>query len=196
MLVAYALTTLANLKEVLGIVDASQDSLLTNTINRATDMIESYCNGRRFASTVYTNEKYDGTGTQLINARHFPITALSAYEYNAGTVGDVDWDSLQDDFISYIDDVAGPGQFYYENGFARGTRNYRFSYTAGYATIPYDLEQACLDLCVFIYNSRSSQGMLSETLGDRSYTKMQFTGNPIDNIGIDLVLEKYRTPTI
>ena len=50
---SYSLTTLANLKEVLGITDNTQNSLLTNLINRATDIIEKYCNGKRFLSTGY-----------------------------------------------------------------------------------------------------------------------------------------------
>lgn len=195
-LVSYALTSLDNLKEVLGITDNAQDSLLTNIINRSTDTIESYCNNRRFALTVYANEEYDGTGTQLINARHYPITAMTAYERNDGSVGTTDWNSLQNDFIKYVEDGDGPGQFFYEQGFVRGTKNYRFSYTAGYATIPYDLEEACLELSVWFYKQRQSMGMKSETLGEYSYTKESFTGNPIENLGLDIILEKYRTPVV
>lgn len=194
-LVSYALTSLDNLKEVLGVTDNAQDALLTNLINRATDTIESYC-GRRFASTAYTDEEYDGTGTRYINAKQYPITALTAYEHNSGASGTTDWNTLQNDYIKYIDDGQGPGQFLYDQGFIRGIRNYRFTYTAGYTTIPYDLEQACLDLCTWFYNSRKNMGLQSETLGEYSYTKSVFTGNPIENLGIDLILEKYRTPTI
>lgn len=196
MLVSYALTSLANLKEYLGITDNSKDNLLENIINRATDMIENYCDGRRFVSTLYTNEEYDGTGTFFINARNFPITALNAYERNQGNVGDTDWESLQSDFVKFIDGGQGPGQFYYKMGFIRGVRNYRFTYTAGYTTVPYDLEEACLELCVYIYKDKQSKGLKSETLGEYSYTKESFTGNPIENLGLDLVLEKYRVPTI
>lgn len=195
-LVSYALTSLSNLKEVLGITDGEQDSLLENIINRATDIIENYCNGRRFASTTYSDEEYDGTDTKYINARQWPITAVTAYEKNYGSVGTTDWNSLQSDWFKYIDDGQGPGQFYYEYGFNKGTRNYRFSYTAGYTTIPNDLEQACIDICVWIYKDRQTKGMKSESLGEYSYTKETFTGNVIDNLGIDLVLEKYRVATI
>jgi len=195
-LVSYALTNLSSLKEVLGIVTGDEDSLLTNIINRVTDIIESYCNGRRFASTVYADEEYDGTGTMRVNARHFPITAVTAYEGNDGRAGNADWNSLQSDSVRYIDDGQGPGQFYYSPGFVVGTRNYRFSYTAGYATIPYDLEEACIQLCTWIYTDRKNKGMKAETLGEYSYTKESFTGNVIENLGIDLILEKYRIPTI
>ena len=194
--VAWALTSRDNLKQVLGITTNTDNDLLDNIINRATYIIESYCGNRRFKSTAYTNQEYDGTDTNYINAKHYPITAMTAYEKNYGNVGDTDWESLQGEYIKYIDDGEGPGQFYYKFGFLKGVRNYRFSYTAGYSTIPYDLEQACLDLCVWIYNDRKNKGMKSESLGEYSYTKESFTGNPIENLGIDVALEKYRTPTI
>ena len=195
-IVDYALVSRANLKEVLGIVTSTDDSLLDNIINRATDIIESYCGNRRFKSTDYTNQEYDGTGTYLINARHYPITAVTSYQENNGTTGTADWDDLQGDDVNYVDDGNGPGQFHYASGFQRGIRNYRFSYTAGYATIPNDLEEACIQLCVWIYKDRQSKGLKSESLGEYSYTKETFTGNVIENLGIDLILEKYRTPII
>ena len=195
-LVTYALTTLDNLKEVLGITDNSKDTALDNIINRATDTIESYCGNRRFASTVYANEEYNGTDTLYINAKQYPITALTGYDRNDGNVGNADWNSLQSEYITYADDGQGPGQFYYQYGFPKGASNFRFSYTAGYSTIPYDLEQSCLQLCSWYYKSTESMGLQSESLGEYSYTKQQFTGNPIENLGIDLALEKYRTPTI
>jgi len=194
--VSYALTTEDNLKEVLGITTNTENNLIDNIINRATDIIESYCGNRRFMSTAYTNEEYDGTGTCYINSRNYPITHLTAYEKNYGSVGTTDWNTLQADYIRYLDEGQGPGQFYYQMGFSRGVRNYRFTYVAGYATIPNDLEEACIELCVYIYKDRQNKGMKSESLGEYSYVKESFTGNIIENLGLDLVLDKYRTPTV
>jgi hypothetical protein len=195
-IVAYALTTLDHLKEVLGETTNDNNTLLENIINRATDTIESYCNNRRFKSTVYTEEMYDGTGTHYINLRQYPVTEVTVVEQNNGIAGDPHWDVVDSDLGSYIEDGHGPGQLYYEHVFVRGARNYRTTYTAGYTTIPYDLEQACLDLCVWFYKQRQTLVMKSETLGEYSYTKETLTGNPIENLGLDLILEKYRTPVI
>lgn len=195
-LVAHSLTSLANLKEVLGVVDNAQDSLLTNIINRSTDIIEKYCNGRRFVSTVYTNQEYDGTGTKYLNLRHFPVTVLSAYDRNYGDFSTTNWNTLQVEGIKLVDDGTGPGQVFYTFGFVRGVRNYRFTYTAGYATIPNDLEEACLQLSAYIYNDKKNKGMKSESLGEYSYTKESLIGNVIDNLGIDLILEPYRVPNV
>jgi len=190
---SYSLTTLANLKEVLGITDNTQNSLLTNLINRATDIIEKYCNGKRFLLTTYTREEYNGTGSKMISLNHFPIITLTAYEQNQGTIGDPSWSTVEASGIKAINET---GQVYYSFGFARGIRNYRFTYTAGYATIPTDLEQACLDICVYIYNVRKNSGMKSESLGEYSYTKDDAIGNVIKDLGIDLMLDQYREPVI
>ena len=196
-LVSYALTSLANLKEHLDIVDNESDTLLTNIINRSTDIIEKYCNGRRFKQTTYTNEEYDGTGTNYINLKHYPVTTLSTYEKNYGTVGDTDWDGLEGDFIKLISDsTQGPGQVFYQGGFLRGIRNYRFTYIAGYSTIPNDLDEACLELSAYLYNNRKSSGLKSETLGEYSYTRDDSIGNVIKDLGLDLVLDQYRQPII
>jgi len=192
MIHSYALTTLDNLKEVLGIVSDDDDSLLTNIINRSTDIIESYCD-RRFKETTYADEEYDGLGTSFLNLKNYPITALTAYDRNMGNVGDTDWDSLQDEFIKHLENE---GQIYYQAGFVKGVKNYRFSYTAGYATIPSDLEEACLELCSYIFNDKKNKGMQSESLAEYSYTKVARTGNVIESLGLDLILDAYRVPVI
>lgn len=192
MIHTYALTSLANLKEYLGIVANDEDSLLTNIINRSTDIIEKYC-GRRFKETTYTEEEYNGSGTTKINATNFPITAVTSKQRNYGTAGDANWDDLQDEFFKYLEDE---GQFYYQVGFNKGTKNYRFTYTAGYSTIPSDVEEACLALCSHVYTDRKNKGMQSESLGEYSYTKFRKNGNLVEDLGLDLVLDYYRTPVL
>jgi len=193
-LVSYALISLADLKEALSITGTSDDALLTNIINRATDIIERYCNGRRFASTTYTNEEYDGTGTNYINLKHYPITSLTAYEKNTGSLGNPNWEALESDYITYLGDE---GQVYYELGpFERGVKNYRFSYVAGYSTIPNDLQQACITLCSYLKNVTKGTGLRSESLGEYSYTKEEDVNATIKNLGLDEILDVYKTPVI
>lgn len=196
-LVSYALTSLANLKEALDIKVNADDDLLKNIINRSTDVVENYCGGRRFASTTHTNEEYDGNGRYYINLKHYPVTALTTYQRNYGTVGDTDWNSLEGDYIKLVSDTTdGPGQVYYIGGFLKGVRNYRFTYTAGYSTIPNDLEEACIILATYMYNARKSTGLKSETLGEYSYTKETGIKDMIKDLGLDLILDQYREPTI
>ena len=45
-------------------------------------------------------------------------------------------------------------------------------YTAGYATVPDDLEQACIEVAAMMYRDRRrDSGLASESLGDYSYTR-------------------------
>ncbi|MFW9872371.1 MAG: hypothetical protein ACFFG0_04655 [Candidatus Thorarchaeota archaeon] len=77
-LVSYALMALNDLKLRIGIStsDTTYDTVLTNIINGTTAIIETACN-RRFASTSYTNEKYDGDGTNLLFLKNYPVTVLT-----------------------------------------------------------------------------------------------------------------------
>lgn len=55
--------------------------------------------------------------------------------------------------------------------FCRGFQNITVRYFAGYAEIPADLEQICIDLVAAYYNSRNiNTSLKSEKLGDYSYT--------------------------
>lgn len=189
---SYALTTLANVKEALGITGNTEDALLTNLINRATDIIERYCN-RRFAETTYTNEEVNGMGSYILNLKHYPITSLTAVERRTGDFASPNWDALENDMYKMLDDE---GQIYYAGGFTEGVRNYRVSYVAGYSTIPTDLEQACIMLISYIKNQTKTSGMKSETLGEYSYTKDDDLNATIKNLGLDEVLDMYRVPVL
>jgi hypothetical protein len=191
---AYALATLAEVKEALSETTTDNDALYTNLINRATDIIEKYCNSRRFLTTSYRNEIYDGTGTCYLNLRHYPITAITSLEKRTGDFASPSWDAIDTAFYTYTDDTThGPGQVYYSGGFALGALNYRVTYDAGYATIPTDLTQACIALVTYLKTMTRSPGLKSETLAEYSYTK-EDVGNMIKDLGLDLILDFYRTP--
>ena len=56
------------------------------------------------------------------------------------------------------------------SGWASGARNILVEYTAGSATVPYDIEQACLALVGVFYNrTKHDPALKSEKLGDYAY---------------------------
>jgi len=63
--------------------DTTNNTFIENLINRASDMIETYC-GRKFLSRDYSPEKLNGTGRKSILLKHYPITAVSAI--SVGTI--------------------------------------------------------------------------------------------------------------
>ena len=74
--------------------------------------------------------------------------------------------------ISGYETYANRGEVYYASGFYGGIRNVIVDYTAGYETIPLDLELAALRLLSITYReSQSDPTMKSEKIGDYNYTK-------------------------
>lgn len=75
----YALTTLANANKY--ILDSTGDSSgsdtnIENIINRASDIIENYC-GRKFSIRLYTKERHDGEGQEIIFFDNPPVLSVN-----------------------------------------------------------------------------------------------------------------------
>lgn len=186
-----ALTTVSNLEQYLGDID---DNLAINLINRASDLIEKYCN-RTFHSTAYVNEVYDGTGSNSISLKQYPVTVFTSLD-KRNTTDNVDsWTTINSQ-LYFIENNSGV-IYYAPNGcFQEGFQLYRASYTAGYTTIPDDLEEACIRLAVEMYNDRKKSGDVSqESIGDYSIT-YNVNANTFKSLGLDLILDKYRAPQV
>jgi len=190
-LLAYALTTLANVKALLGITDTVSDDILENYIDAATEAIENYCK-RRFTSTTYTDEVYDGTGTKYLNLKHYPVTAITVREKLISDYGSDSWDDLQDEWFQFQEN----GRVIYNIGFDEGFSNYRFTYVAGYVVIPDDVRDACEKIAVTWFQAKKKAGGIqSERLGEYSVTFGDFK-NQIKDLGLDEILDAYRTPEV
>lgn len=147
-LYSYALCQLSDVKENLGIASSntSSDNLIIRKINAATDMIENFC-GRRFKLTTYSNVEYDATNIDQVVLRQRPITALSVFGSRNTSLNEDDWETL--DLEQYfIDSAAGVVDLNFTNT-GRWNR-YRFTYTAGYSTIPADLAEACATIATYL----------------------------------------------
>lgn len=147
-LVPYALCTLNDVKESLGISssDTSSDNLIIRKINAATDMIENFT-GRRFKLTMYTSVEYDATNTNQIVLKQRPITDLAAFGIRDSNQNEDDWETI-DSELYFVDSAAGVLDLNFR---ATGHWNrYRVTYTAGYSVIPADLAEACATLAAFM----------------------------------------------
>lgn len=164
------LTTLSNLKERLGITGTSDDAQLTNIIARASTMIEARL-GRPILSATYT-EDYDGTGGHVLTLRKGPIqsvTSVSSLEWSSATTATAT--AVADDTYR----VAGkadegwrlPGYIVADGWhWTRSIpREWRVVYVAGFTTVPYDIENLCLDVCVWLRNQRKDTGNASRDVG-------------------------------
>lgn len=165
------LTTLANIKEQLGIVGTSTtfpDAYLNNVIARASHTIERLC-GRALVSASYT-EYVDGDGTKFLNLRRGPfpttagVTSVSSITYSSTASETATAVATGDYFLRGVLTDGWYLKSYLEsNGgtWSTGQRNYKVVYTAGFSTVPYDLEQACLSLAVAYINRRKNEGTSS-----------------------------------
>lgn len=85
---------------------------------------------------------------------------------------------INDDEIDEDDYEVNEDHIYYNAGFSEGHKNVRMTYYAGYATIPDDLEQACLKLIKLAYDK--DEGIKSESLGPHSITYFDKEDMPKD----------------
>lgn len=198
---SWALTTVADLKESLGI-DAgvtSVNNLLIRKINQATDMIEAFCgknNGQHFASTTYTDEEYDGSGTSQLSLRNRPVITFTSLSERNTTENENSWNTIDTENY-FVDSTAGVVESLFT--FNRHWNLYKATYTAGFATIPSDLAEACIMLAGALYeNSATGTGVKRKSQGPKEieYFQPQQGGSLIESLGIDDMLARYMDLTV
>jgi hypothetical protein len=153
-----ALTTLSNVKSQLGFKDSDTqfDVKLTRFMNAASDTIESLC-AREFSSLSRTELAHGNRSNTLIPLQ-YPITAVSEIRIsserdwgNALTLVPANEYGISNDGLSIT---------FYGQVMPSGFDNVRIIYTAGYSTIPADLEMAVIWASEFYYlnNNRGDMG--------------------------------------
>lgn len=193
-LLSYALTSLSDVKESLGIAssDTTKDNLCIRKINQATRAIEAYC-GRRFASTSYTDEGYNATGIDQIVLKNRPIIGTPTLYIRDTPLNENDFDTVESSLF-FTDADAGILDLNFR-AVGRWFR-YKVDYTAGYTTIPEDLAEACVSLACYYFNNAdaSDVGVASKKEGQRElrYANGSLTFKSIcSNLGIDQIIDSY-----
>lgn len=160
------LTTLAKVKSQLDIPpsDTSQDTRLNVFLNAASQVIESYCE-RKFEQMTYT-EYHHGRKMNFIMPREFPISSITSM-------------SIDNDRVFGVNTVVPPSDYsiadrdrtvFYNGKFPQGFNNIKLVYVAGYATIPADIDLACIWAVEWFERHRKdkSMGRTSVSKGDES----------------------------
>lgn len=159
-----SLVSLANTKTFLQITDSAQDSVLNLVIPQVEDYVSKKCQ-RTFESTVYTNEEYDGTDNTELKLKNFPVITFTQLDRNRVTDNTDDWETIDaDDY--WVD--TDTGIITKISDFTTGTKNYRATYTAGYASVPDDVQLAVMMIVSEFLNTRRAGGIKQESLGDHS----------------------------
>src|SRR5215831_9193134 len=155
---AVDLITLAQLKEYMGITDTNSDAVLQDMITAASTFAETYCS-RTFHETSYTNEIYDGPGGRTLMLRNYPASSVDSVV-------------IDDDSVPLASQVNGAGYtFDSQRVILRGCycfrmdyQNVAITYTAGFTTIPYDLQEAIMLMCQYNFKTKNTVGALSRTI--------------------------------
>jgi uncharacterized phiE125 gp8 family phage protein len=148
------LCTVADVQAYLGLPSGQDAALIQTLVTAASVLIQSYL-GYNIASATYT-ETRSGHGRESLALRNGPVTAIQSLTVGATTQSA----SPGYDQTGYSFDG---GRVYLSNGvFSCGIRNISITYTAGYATVPDDLAQACIELVSLRYKLKDKTGFISE----------------------------------
>ena len=160
-----ALCTTANVKSYIGVSVSTHDTLIGLLIDSVSSFIETYT-GRTYAAAEFT-EYFDGNACEFI-LKNRPVDDSPApvVSYNNGTQATPNWQVVSaEDYV--INREAGIIVSTYGK-LPTGSQNIKIVYTAGYATIPADLELLAKQLTAKAFEQRKAQGIGRESLGGAS----------------------------
>lgn len=204
-LVSYALSSVADVKESLGIDsgDSTKNNLIIRKINQATDMIESWCQLARnhhFVATTYTNEEYNGSGSDQLILAMRPVNSITSFQYRNSPENINSWTDI--DTEDYFTGTSNLSSGIISNLFTQGTNysSFRVTYNAGYTTIPSDLAEATASLAAFLVeNSTSGSNVKRKREGQREVEYFETganSGSVIEQLGLDDLLSRYINYTV
>ena len=179
------LTTLATVKDWLGIPsgDTSKDARLSRLITSSSARIVGWL-GRGILSASYS-ETYSGVGNARLGLRNYPVIAIASLTVDGVTVPAASGSPPAGGYtVAHVGSPVVTGAFINLSGycFTRGADNVAPVYTAGYATVPADIEQAAIELVQTILGRQSvDQNVSSESVsGVGSVSYRQGSGGADD----------------
>jgi hypothetical protein len=183
-LASNALTTVAKVKDDLGLTDSTKDSVVIRMINSASSAIENYC--RRTFGRATETQTLRGSGTHELALARTPLVSITSVAFDGETdssgnykIHDADAGLVWKDSTWIPEPPWYPGA----SGFpvvGAGERLYSVVYVGGYilpkdgkadgtTTLPADLEEACILTAVSQYRNRGGdRRVTSKALGDAS----------------------------
>jgi hypothetical protein len=172
------LTTVANVKSYMDITDATDDVIIDVLIDRVSAWVENYCN-RIFGSTTY-DELYDGNNRESIIVKNAPVTAFTTLEVDdeAVATGDYFWYDYGEVILE-------------KNRFGTKRQSVHCVYVAGFAVVPYEVEDAAIKLVAMSFYNKGKDrlGISSKTLGREG--SVTYTSSSIPN-EVKNVLDSFR----
>lgn len=144
------LTTLSKLKQYLGEKTNEKDPLLKQMITSSSAWIRNWLN-RDILSASYTRT-FNGTGGRGIFLAERPVLAVASVKVDGVALASDRWA------------LVGSSVTMKEGGWPLGVGNIEITWTGGYATVPAEIDQACIELVAWRMhekvNLRRTQGSI------------------------------------
>ena len=175
------LCALADLKAWLTISNTTDDGILQRLLTSVSVCMQNWMN-RTIPSASYT-ETRDGTGTDSLVLSNRPVTAVASVAvFNQAVLPSPD--GIQTGFV-----FDGWKVYMIGDVFPRGRQNIDVTYTGGFATVPFDLAQACIEQAAYQYRAKSHIGQTGTGMGPEhiSFSSADFTP------GTKTVMQQYKT---
>ena len=168
--------TVEQLKTYLGVSGTSEDSLLELLKNSAENIVTNYI-GRNLLADDY-EELINGNAQKEIILENYPLNTAVVYYYNS----DEQWEEIESSMIKKS------GRILLYSPMIRGYNNYKVVYNAGYTETPADIVMATIKIASRYYNTRTSDGVKSESVNGDSIS-YDISEIPYD---VMVILNSYR----
>lgn len=168
------LTALATMKEYQELTGTDYDNLLTNLISRVSQFIKNYCHTNFTTEAVTKYHSGDDNEILILDHSHI-LSFTSLYDDTDRAFGA---DTLVDAADYTVDLDTGIVYLLNSLTFDKGVRNIKETYNIGYATVPADIAQACIEIVAKKYKDSIGKrlGIASESIGDKN---ISFTNEDI-----------------
>lgn len=177
------LATLTQLKQDLNIANSNDDVQLQRILDEISGWFLNQINRGSLLNATY-NERRNGNGGDSIVPRYYPLTAVSSITIN-GTTIPASPDGVQSGFINDEWTIYLVGCY----RFLRGRQNIVLNYTAGYATVPPEVERGVLDQCIFTFRRLPKLGTITQTL--QGFTTATFSQKEMAP-GLQSLIDSYK----
>jgi len=140
------LTTLANAMQWLGVATGDDDGYIARVLSTISTEIQNWL-GFSVLQSSYSRT-FDGQGTRKFFVPDIPLVSVQSLTIDGVSIPQGSPGTYRPGFYNNNQSINVLGYF-----FTRGFQNVSSTYTAGYQSVPPDIEQACLDWCKIVYLS-------------------------------------------
>jgi hypothetical protein len=197
------LTTLTNVKEYLAIDpgETSVDALLARLVSSESARFSNLSNNP-ITSASYT-ETVDGNGTRYYVPKNYPVLSVTSVTVDGNaiparaSVSDNGFALVQNrvELVGYMFTSSRAAIYYsvYPSfSVSAGVGNVTIVYTAGYQTVPADVDQAVCEMVALKFRGRDRVGLMSQSVGGETLSYQTLTLPE----SVQSVIDNYSRPRI